>query len=89
MSKKHWNKGMKGTLASSASGSNETSKDSLHYLIRQIKDLREPMHILMDCWPSFLTVPVFKSRMRPKEGSKNKMLSQFESFPQHRHQVTH
>lgn len=36
-------------------------------LILQMKDLREPMHILMeDCCPSFLTVPVFRSRIRPK-----------------------
>lgn len=34
--------------------------------MRQIKERRDPMHILMDdCWPSFFTVPVFRSRMRP------------------------
>lgn len=36
-------------------------------LILQMKDLREPMHILMDdCCPSFLTVPVFRSKIRPE-----------------------
>lgn len=36
------------------------------HLILQMKDLREPMHMRMDdCCPSFFTVPVFRSRMRP------------------------
>lgn len=36
-------------------------------LILQMKDRREPMHMRMDdCCPSFFTVPVFRSRMRPR-----------------------
>ena len=39
--------------------------------MRQMNDLREPMHILMeDCWPSFFTVPVFRSRTRPGQGGR-------------------
>ncbi len=34
--------------------------------MRQMKERREPMHILMeDCCPSFFTVPVLRSRIRP------------------------
>lgn len=69
----------RGQGASSASGSNEI-RASLPYLILQMKDLREPMHILMDCCPSFLTVPVFKSRMRPEDRRESKMLLQHEAF---------
>lgn len=49
------------------------STELLPHLIRQMKDLREPMHILMDCCPSFFTVPVFKSRIRPKNSKKKKI----------------
>jgi hypothetical protein len=32
-----------------------------------MKERLEPMHIRMDdCCPSFLTVPVFRSRIRPE-----------------------
>lgn len=42
--------------------------DRQTHLILQMKDLLEPMHMRMDdCCPSFLTVPVFRSRMRPGE----------------------
>lgn len=35
-------------------------------LILQMKERREPMHMRIDdCWPSFFTVPVFRSKMRP------------------------
>lgn len=35
-------------------------------LILQMKERREPIHMRMDdCCPSFFTVPVFRSRMRP------------------------
>lgn len=41
------------------------------YLILQIKERLDPMHILIeDCWPSFFTVPVFKSRIRPRKAAK-------------------
>lgn len=65
------------------------STELLPHLIRQMKDLREPMHILMDCCPSFFTVPVFKSRIRPKNSKKKnkkeekkEMLLHWESFQQ-------
>lgn len=48
-----------------------------------MKDLREPMHILMDCCPSFFTVPVFKSRIRPKkQEEKRRCCCTGESFHQ-------
>lgn len=56
----------------------------ISYLIRQMKDLREPMHILMDCCPSFFTVPVFKSRIRPKKKKEKELLLHWESFHQDR-----
>lgn len=41
------------------------------HLMRQMKERREPIHILMDdCCPSFFTVPVFRSRIRPLENSR-------------------
>lgn len=40
--------------------------DMAPHLMRQMNERREPMHILMeDCWPSFFTVPVFRSKIRP------------------------
>lgn len=42
------------------------------YLILQMKERLDPMHILIeDCWPSFFTVPVFKSRIRPKKAMES------------------
>ncbi|KAJ3594167.1 hypothetical protein NHX12_006498 [Muraenolepis orangiensis] len=36
--------------------------------MRQMKERREPIHILMDdCCPSFFTVPVFRSRILPAQ----------------------
>lgn len=50
--------------------SSETPGLSLCYptnLILQMKERREPIHMRMDdCCPSFFTVPVFRSRMRPE-----------------------
>jgi len=89
MSKKSWNKSTMGPGSNSSFRLKlDFPEDPPHYLIRQMKDLREPIHILMDCWPSFLTVPVFKSRIRPKGRSKNQMLLPHESLHQRRHQVT-
>lgn len=66
--KNSWNKGKTGPGSRSSSGlSRDSPEERPRYLIRQMKDLREPMHILMDCCPSFFTVPVFRSRMRPEE----------------------
>lgn len=50
------------------------------HLMRQMNERREPMHILMeDCCPSFFTVPVFKSKIRPVEHVKRRVYS-LESF---------
>lgn len=45
------------------------------YLILQMKERLDPMHILIeDCWPSFFTVPVFKSRIRPRKAKESKLM---------------
>lgn len=47
------------------------------YLILQMKERLDPMHILIeDCWPSFFTVPVFKSRIRPRKARQSNWCSE-------------